>query len=290
MSRLTWVGNVGLGRETIFQLAKHNPARIFLAARSKLKAEAAIAELKQELPDGAASIEFIELDLTSFDSIKRAVDELHARSGRLHLLFNNAGVMGNPPSTTKEGYEIHFGTNHIGHALLTKLLLPKLKKTAAENPSADVRIINVSSEAYRNTPKDVYPYSKFRGELLDISWWTRYALSKLANIHYNQVLSKRNPELICVALHPGAVSTNIAASFMQSHPWLVWPVRIIISLITVSVQEGALNQLWAATAKDVKSGAYYKPIGKEGNDDKINNPHAAEELWKWTEEQLQGFI
>ena len=141
-------GNVGLGRETIFQLANHNPSRIVFAARSRRKAEAAIEELKRDLADTRSSIEFIELDLTSFDSIKEAATTFNASSDRLDLLINNAGIVGSPPSTTKEGYEIHFGTNHVGHALLTKMLLPKLKETASSIPGADVRVINVSSDGY----------------------------------------------------------------------------------------------------------------------------------------------
>src|SRR5690348_16871052 len=104
-------GNVGLGRETVRQLAKHNPAHIYLAARSKAKAETTIQELKLENTK-ASPISFIELDLSSFESIKKAASTVNTSSERLDLLINNAGIMCTPPGTTAEGYELQFGTNH----------------------------------------------------------------------------------------------------------------------------------------------------------------------------------
>ncbi|KAH6984286.1 hypothetical protein BKA56DRAFT_614035 [Ilyonectria sp. MPI-CAGE-AT-0026] len=122
-------GNNGLGKETVLQLSKHEPAHIFLAARSEAKALPAIEEMCKAVPD-AAPITFIPLDLASFDSIKQAAASFKAQSSQLHVLINNAGIMGTPAGTTKEGYEVQFGTNYVGHALLTKLLLPMLDKNA----------------------------------------------------------------------------------------------------------------------------------------------------------------
>lgn len=144
-SVLTLTGNTGLGKETVLQLAKHNPKEIFLAARTQSKAEAAIAEIKGAVPN--ANITYLPLDLASLPSVKKAADEFKSRSDQLDILINNAGIMATPYEKTKEGYEIQFGTNHVGHAMFTKLLLPTLLKTA-EQPGADVRVVNVSSAGH----------------------------------------------------------------------------------------------------------------------------------------------
>ena len=143
-------GNVGLGKETITQLAKHYPKEIFLAARTPSKAQDAIDDIKRVVPEGRVS--YLQLDLSSFASIKRAADEFKSRSDRLDLLINNAGIMAVPWSMTEDGYEIQFGTNHMGHALLTKLLMPTMLKTA-EEPGSDVRVINLSSEGHNMVRK-----------------------------------------------------------------------------------------------------------------------------------------
>jgi NAD(P)-dependent dehydrogenase (short-subunit alcohol dehydrogenase family) len=122
-------GNAGLGKQTITYLSSHSPARIYLAARTASKAESAISSIKSQIPT-ACEIIHLPLDLSSFSSIASAADTFKARETRLDLLINNAGIMASPYSLTKEGYEIQFGTNHMGHALLTKLLLPVLLDTA----------------------------------------------------------------------------------------------------------------------------------------------------------------
>jgi NAD(P)-dependent dehydrogenase (short-subunit alcohol dehydrogenase family) len=138
-------GNAGVGKGTVLQLAKHNPARLYLCARSKTKADAAIADIIAVVP--RAKIEFLELDLASFASIKRAADNVLASNTRLDILINNAGVMNLPPGLTEDGFELQFGTNHVGPALFTKLLMPLLSKTVSE-PDLDARIVNLSSVAH----------------------------------------------------------------------------------------------------------------------------------------------
>lgn len=268
-------------------MAKHNPALIYLAARTRSKAETTIEELKAENPK-AAPISFLELDLSSFESIKKAAATVNSSSDRLDLLINNAGIMAVPPGTTAQGYELQFGTNHVGHALLTKLLLPKLKQTSSQHPDVDVRIVNVASGAHNLAPKDGYPFAALKGDLGDYNTITRYGISKLANVHFTQELAKHNPEIKCVSIHPGAVNTNLSSGATNSRPWLVMPAKVITWLVGGSVEKGVLNQLWAAFAPEAKSGAYYFPVGELRHDVRVDNHAAAEELWKWTEEQLEG--
>ncbi|KAF1957876.1 retinol dehydrogenase [Byssothecium circinans] len=281
-------GNIGLGKETVLQLSKHKPAHIFLAARSESKALAAIEDIRKAVPD-AAPITYLNLDLGSFDSIKRAASDFHAKSQRLHILINNAAISATQAGTTKEGYEIQFGTNHVGHALLTKLLLPTLKKTAAAATAPqDVRIVTVAAAAEKFSPfTESYDCDKLKTDMASTPTFTRYGISKLANVHYARALSRRHPEIKSVSLHPGFVNTNLASGLAAS-----WPILKLIlpflGLFLTNVSTGAKNQLWAAVSPEVKSGEFYFPVGVTGKGSKHSYDQGLEEqLWEWTEKELE---
>ena len=287
--------NSGIGRETVLQLTKHNPSRIFVGARSQSKAEEAIEQIKQALPDTASSVSltFLKLDLSSFQSIKTAVETFRASSNRLDILINNAGIMATPPGQTEEGYEIQFGTNHMGHALLTRLLLPVLKQTAAAETNADVRVIFLSSALESTAPKTGYESnSTLRTNMQDFSTWTRYGQSKLANIHYARALSQQYPEIKFISLHPGVVETNLTTEFISGLNWLVSVVlRFVKGFITVGVEKGALTSLWAATSPDAKSGVFYHPVGVAGKDTRLaRDEGVCRRLWEYTEKELQPHV
>jgi NAD(P)-dependent dehydrogenase (short-subunit alcohol dehydrogenase family) len=284
-------GNVGLGKETILQLSKHNPAHIFLAARSEAKALAAIEDIRNAVPK-PAPITYINLDLSSFDSIKRAASEFLSQSDQLHILINNAGILDSTTSTTKEGYEIQFGTNHVGTALLTKLLLPTLRNTAtATSPPQDVRIVNIASaEETRSPAQNTYDFGKLKTDNAATSVLVRYGISKLANIHHARALSRRYPEVCSVSLHPGTVDTNLKNGIGASYPFMK-PLLPIIGLFSKKVSDGARNQLWAAVGADVKSGEFYHPIGITGQGSKQSGDRALEDvLWNWTEKELEAHV
>ncbi|KAF6838778.1 retinol dehydrogenase [Colletotrichum plurivorum] len=287
-------GNVGLGKETITQLSKRNPARIYLAARTESKALAAIEDVKKQVPN-AAPITFLKLDLTSFESIKHAAKEFLAKEQSLHILINNAGIMACPPGTTEEGYEIQFGTNHMGHALLTKLLLPTLLKTAKSGGGSaggsDVRIVNLSSAAENWPPSNPYDPAELKSDMSSMTTWARYGGSKLANIHHARALARRHPELRCIAVHPGAVATNLTSGPIASWPLLGPLISIGTWLIATSVHNGAKNQLWAATSPEAKSGVFYWPVGVEGRESKLaKDDELMEKLWEWTEKELEAHV
>lgn len=276
-------GNTGLGKETVLQLAKHNPKEIYLAARTPSKAEAAIEDIKKVVPNG--NISYLKMDLTSFSSIKEAAEEFNRKSDRLDILINNAGIMAVPYSKTKEGYEIQFGTNHMGHALLTKLLLPKLLKTA-EQPDSDVRVIDVSSEGHMMAPGIIYDQGKLESYLT----WRRYGLSKLANILHARELQRRYPSITATSLHPGVIATDLYASQLQNN--IIMKVFLpFIKPFFLDVPNGAKNQLWAATAPkdEVKKSYYWKPVGSasKGSPYHAQKEPLAKELWEWTEEQIK---
>jgi len=202
--------------------------------------------------------------------------------------MNNAGIAGVRSGWTKEGYEIQFGTNHVGHALLTKLLLPTMLKTVEEYGSS-VRIINISSEGHNAVP--------LGGIILDQAWlqwypsWIRYANSKLANILFTKALAKRYPQIISVSLHPGIILTDLYTPSYRH--FILWIGISAISIFMTSLDKGAYNQLWAATVpkEKIQNGGYYRPIGVLSNGSYLtgyaNNEKMSEELWNWTEEELQ---
>ena len=276
-------GNNGLGKESILQLAKHNPAKIYMGARSEDKANLAISAIKQTVPE--ANIIFLHLNLASFTSIKRAADKMMSENEGLDILMNNAGVMMTTPGLTEDGYEINFGTNHMGSALLTKLLLPLLARTASSGK--DVRIINVSSALYTAAPKPGILFNRNRESLGDLSTLSRYGQSKLANIYFTKILAERYPAIKSVALHPGVVRTSFGDESKNSSLLMSLLVRGLNMMVGVDVETGALNQLWASTSKVVKSGEFYFPVGKETHGDVLNDKSQALKLWDWTEKEFK---
>lgn len=268
----------------MFQLARHNPSHIYLAARTPSKGQAAVTEIEQAVP--SATVTFLHLDLSSFDSIAAAVRHFTAASSRLDVLVNNAGIMATSPGTTQDGYELQFGTNYMGHALLTKLLLPILLSTA-EARKSDVRIVNVSSEGHVLAPR--------AGILLDKSQldaqgtWARYGQSKLANILFTRELASRYPGITSVAVHPGLIQTNLYQPSQRAN-WLVkYGTMTIGSLTMATVAVGTLNQLWAAAGKrnELVSGSYYNPVGNfTPGSQHANDPGLAKALWDWTTTEL----
>jgi NAD(P)-dependent dehydrogenase (short-subunit alcohol dehydrogenase family) len=280
------VGNVGLGKEMITQLAKHDPKEIFLAARTPSKAEAAIDDIKKNVPN--ANISYLKMDLTSFASIKSAVDEFQSRSSRLDILCNNAGVLAMPFSLTEDGYEIQFGTNHMGHFLLTKLLMPTLLRTAEESGS-DVRIINLSSSGHQMAPLPHLVYNQ--AELEKWNTWRRYGQSKLANMYHARELLRRYPSITATSVHPGYIMTDIYNTAQKGAGFFARMGYRAMSAVFSDVPTGTKNQLWAATAPKevVRSSYYWTPIGVKsaGSFWMAKNEKNAAELWDWSEKELE---
>ncbi|KAF3932441.1 hypothetical protein ABW19_dt0200996 [Dactylella cylindrospora] len=282
-------GNAGLGLETIRQLAKHNPARIYLAARSKERAEAAIEQLTAKSSGSSSSsppISFLQIDLSSFASIKSAVDTFKRSESRLDILVNNAGIMMTPEGLTAEGYEIQFGTNVMGPALLTNLLLDLIKETAKINPEA--RVVNLSSASERMAPNDIYQFDQLKTTMSSRNTTARYCISKIANIHYSSALAERCPEVKIISVHPGMVATNL---HHNSTGVFLRPFLYFAILFATPVEKGALSQIWAAVSPDAKTGEFYSPVGIPGKGSKQSRNHELQEkLWEWVEKELQGHL
>jgi retinol dehydrogenase 12 len=278
-------GNIGLGKQAVLEYSRHRPAQIWLAARNLDKAKAAVDEIKQQVPE--APIKLLELDLSSFESVKKAAQTFSAESDRLDILMLNAGLMAAPAGLTKDGYELQFGTNHMGHALLAKLLLPILDRTS-KIAGADVRIVSLSSHGHTWLAKGGFQFDTLKTDAESIGAYPRYYQSKLANVLWARQLAKLYPQFTVAAIHPGVVQTNLMANATGS-PVVRAVATTVGNIFFATVEKGVRNQLWASVSKDIKSGEYYEPVGvpnlasDDGKDDNL-----AKQLWDWTEKELEG--
>ncbi|KAH7093448.1 hypothetical protein FB567DRAFT_487788 [Paraphoma chrysanthemicola] len=284
-------GNSGLGRESVLELAKHNPSKIYLASRNAARGIEAIDLIKMEVPK--AQVVLLLCDLSSLQSVQQAAQQIRSDSQHLDILICNAGVVACPKATSKDGYEIQFATNHLGHALLIKLLIPLLFK--AVKVHGDAKVVSIASPGFNFSPKGGIQFNTLRSEQ-DMGFGgppKRYGQSKLANILYADELARRYPELICISVDPGAARTELFTS--QG-----WVMRAFILITTWmrgewmwSAKEGAYNQLWAATATrdDIPSnGGFYKPIGKHVRKCGYLKDHELREmLWEWTQNELEEY-
>lgn len=286
-------GNIGLGKQSVLEFARHQPALIWLGARNLDRARATEEEIKQQVAN-APPIKVLELDLASLASVEKAARRVNAESDRLDILMLNAGVMGMSPGLTGDGYEVQFGTNHVGHALLAKLLLPVLEKTAAL-PDADVRIVALSSGGHRHAPSEGIRFNSLKTDgaslgTTSIGAFARYGQSKLANILWARQMAALHPKFTVAAVHPGVVHTNLVAGTTAIPGVVRSLVNAVSSLLFTSVEVGVKNQLWASVAGDVKSGEYYEPVGVAGSGSaNAKNGELAERLWEWTEKELDGY-
>lgn len=226
------------------------------------------------------------MDLASLKSVQSAAKQFLESSSRLDILFNNAGIMAVPAGLTEDGYEIQFGTNHLGHALLNKLLMPALLETT-QLPHADVRIVTLSATAYTHAPTGGIKFDLLRSTQEEDNKIVRYCQSKLANVLFSNELARQFPSITAVALHPGIVETGLSKPMRDAHLSARLFVAITALVVLATVQQGALNQLWAATSKDVHSGEFYVPIGKKAGSKSSKDVDLAKKLWNWTEKELQ---
>lgn len=234
--------NTGLGFETAKALAEKG-ANVVIAVRNTDKGKQAAARI-------TGNVEVQELDLTSLASIREAAESLKGRFDKIDLLINNAGVMTTPKGTTKDGFELQFGTNHLGHFALTGLLLDALLDVEG------ARIVTVSSNGH-----------KMGGAIHwdDLQWersYNRmgaYTQSKLANLMFTYELQRRlapRGKTIAVAAHPGTSNTELARNL----PSAVQPaMAAVANVIAQSAAGGALPSLRAATDPGVLGGQYYGP-------------------------------
>lgn len=280
--------NSGLGEATVAALAAHSPAKIYLAARSRSKAEAALERIKSTSVEASnTDISILDLDLASFDSVKKAATRVNDEVDRLDILQLNGGIAMLPHDTTKDGFELQFGTNYLGHVLLTQLLMPKLLATA-RLPDADVRIVSMSSVGHKTfASKEGIHFDQLQTPMESHSGPGLYAQAMLAKILFCRELARRYPQITSSSLHPGTVMSNVWTGASNTNFFVKLLFAVVVPLTGVSNEEGAKTQLWCSFSEDVENGGYYEPIGKGGQDSPLSrDPNLAEKMWDWTEETL----
>jgi NAD(P)-dependent dehydrogenase (short-subunit alcohol dehydrogenase family) len=282
--------NSGLGEATVAALAAHRPLKIYLAARSRSRAEAALERIKSTSPEASRTdISILDLDLASFDSVKAAAARVNTEVDRLDILQLNGGIAMPPHGTTKDGFEIQFGTNYLGHALLTQLVMPMLLATA-RLPGADVRVVSISSVGHKTfASREGIHFDHLQTPMESHSGTSLYAQAMLAKILFCRELARRYPQIISSSLHPGTVASNVWGGNKNASFYVKLLFAVIVPLTSVSNEEGAKTQLWCSFSKEVENGAYYKPIGKSGQDSPLSrDPELAKRLWDWTEQTLEA--
>jgi NAD(P)-dependent dehydrogenase (short-subunit alcohol dehydrogenase family) len=242
--------NTGLGYETAMALAAHG-AHVVLAVRNVEKGKQAASRITAKNPNAVVALQ--QLDLTSLDAIRDAAEELKAAHQRIDLLINNAGVMYTDKDHTKDGFELQFGTNHLGHFALTGLLLDRL--LAVEGS----RVVTVSSVGHRILAKIHFD---------DLQWersYNRvaaYGQAKLANLMFTYELQRRltrkGAPTVALAAHPGGSNTELTRNI----PGVIKPIADLVwPLLSQSAEMGALPTLRAATDPAAQGGQYYGPDG-----------------------------
>lgn len=250
--------NSGLGYHTALELARRG-ARTVLACRDVLRGEEALGQLRVTLP--SASLELRPMDLASLDSVRRFAADVVAAHPRVDLLVNNAGVMAVPRQDTPDGFELQFGTNHLGHFALTGLLLPSL--VAAGTAHAPARVVTVSSMVHRSgriARDDLMGERSYRP-------WVAYAQSKLANLLFFRELRRRldaaGLPVASLAAHPGYAATNLAVAGPRLGGSRVRErlIRIGNAVLAQPAAAGAWPSLRAAGDPGARSGDVFGPGG-----------------------------
>jgi retinol dehydrogenase-12 len=256
-------GNTGIGRATAAGLAGRG-GRVWIAARSRAQGEAAVAGVKAET--GSDSVWFLPLDLADLESVRACAAAFLALGEPLHVLVNNAGVAGRR-ALTRQGFELTFGVNHLGHFALTNALLGCL------TDSAPSRVVTVSSDAHYGA-KGI-DFEALRRPARGITGLPEYAVSKLCNVLFTQELARRvaGTGVTAYALHPGVVASDI---------WrrVPWPVRPLITRRMLSVTDGAATSLYCATSPEVArdSGLFYDQCAQRAPS-AVATPELGRVLW-----------
>ncbi|KAK3384927.1 hypothetical protein B0H63DRAFT_395559 [Podospora didyma] len=297
-------GTSGLGAESAMALARRRPARIYISGRRAQAAEA-VMERIQNMDPTTTEIHFLRCDLADMASVSAAAGQILAAESRLDVVLANAGVAAVPAARTPDGYEVQFATNHLGHALLVRKLLPLLRTSRG-------RIVTLASYGYRGAKAGI-PFDSVKVEGKQggpekewlvgagIARWRRYAESKLANVVYARELARRYPDLVSVSVAPGFVATSMVGNMGVCDRWAMWATASLYRLTTrgrgvVSAEEGAQNQVWAAAAgrNMLSNGGLYAPVGvlvpDEGLSPSARDDKLGQKLWDWTEGEIKGYL
>lgn len=300
-------GNQGIGFYTVLHLYLHG-FKVYMLGRNEEKCLEAIKKIKEEAKQRESNytesekgerflglLEYTKCDLTELASVAAAAESIIEKEEHLDLLINNAGIMGCPFEKTVDDIEIQYQVNVTGHFLLTMKLLPLLKK--ASSP----RVVHVTSlghllsnKYYKNnedldhSPKVFYAYK-------------RYGVAKLGIIHFIKQLAKQNPDILCIAVHPGIINTNLYLSTWTTNGYLGTLGKTIFNtfngIASVSKEVGAYAALRGALddslSKEDENGVYLTTAGVKSTPSRLaRDPELAKQTWDYNYEQLtkRGFL
>jgi dehydrogenase/reductase SDR family protein 13 len=264
--------NSGIGRAMVEALAARG-SRVILAARSEERTRPVLDGIRARR--SAAAVEFLQVDVSSLSSVRRAAETFLASGRPLDVLVNNAGVAGTT-ALSADGFDVTYATNHIGPFLLTSLLLPAIER------APQGRIVNVSSVGHMQAKAIDWTLLE-RRTLPRKSGFRDYAATKLMNILHAKELARRltGTRVTTYALHPGGVKSNIWRA-------LPGPAQWVIKLFLISNEEGAKTQLYCATAPELAgvTGRYYDKSREVPPNPLADDPVLARELWTRTERAI----
>lgn len=274
----------GLGLETIRTLAGAG-AGVLMVARNKAKLESARDTLQAELPD--ARLDTVVLDLADLGSVRTGAAQILQRCPRIDLLINNAGVMACPLERTAQGFEMQFGTNHLGHFLLTSRLMPALLA------AAPARVVNLSSAAHKMAAFNAEDPNYLEREY---EKWQAYGESKTANVLFSVGMEQRfgGRGVHALAVHPGVIMTELSRHLMESDYEFLASRGSASAMKMKSVEAGAATSVWAASSPTLEGrGGFYLEDCQEavplvegvdgGVADYALDSSAADQLWDISE-------
>lgn len=303
-------GNSGIGWYTILHLYLHG-YNIFILGRNEKKINQAIEEIKVEADKRIekyteeekksrylGSFNYIYLDLLDLLTVSKAAEEYASREDKLHILINNAGLLGAPFEITKDGYEILYQVNFVSHFLLTLKLIPQLENFAKEG-KVEPRIVNVASLGHNFAYKYFHPSNKLDCFPNMIYNWVRYGNAKGAEIQFSNELARRYKNILSISLHPGIIMNTDLYRYSKNAPITGFFTKkasnVVDACVGVDNEQGATATLRAAlddlTIKDY-SGKYLTTGGHEGKTTKIvSNIDNCKTTWSWNLENLnkKGF-
>ncbi|KAM6507944.1 hypothetical protein FSOLCH5_013144 [Fusarium solani] len=270
----------GLGIETA-RAMKATGATIFVTARNLEKARTALGDVLDHI-----QVHLIKLDLESFESVRACVAELKAKTNKLNILIENAGIRHVPEGRTKDGFELHWGTNHLSHFLLFELLRPMLLESST--PDFQSRVVIVSSTAHRNAPMD---FSDLNWENRKYDPFLAYGQSKLANVYTASEIERRYGAqgLHAWSVHPGGIRTGLQKPNL--HDALIFFKSGVMATLKsmMSPEQGASTSVWAAVSRELEGRG-----GKYLERNRISEPRKGESVieaghaeWAYDEEKAK---
>jgi len=270
----------GLGAETARALASKG-ATVLLVARDEAKLQQQVEAIKAST--GNQQVVYALMDLSDFDSVRACAQSIAAGYPEINILVNNAGIMACPLARTRQGFETQFGVNHLGHFLLTSLLIPNLEA------GAPARVVALSSGGHKMGNVD---FDDPNWESREYDKWQAYGAAKTANALFAVGLNERFAEITANAVHPGVIFTDLARHLVEED----FSFMSLEGITVKSVEQGAATSVWAATSPELegRGGLYLEDghIGKEvGREERMGgylayalDKEGADRLWALSEQ------